>query len=125
MQIHVAEEARHISFANEYLRRTVPRLSRRSKAALALSFPLVMRVLGDVIMKPGKEMTRDVGVPREVLDEVFWDSAEGARMRRDLFADVRALADELGLMNRASRRVWKALGIDGRPSRFRGEPAAA
>jgi hypothetical protein len=26
-------------------------------------------------------------------------------------------------MNPVSRRVWKALGIDGRPSRFRAEPA--
>ena len=35
------------------------------------------------------------------------------------------LAHELGLMNPVSRRVWKALRIDGRPSRFRSEPAAA
>lgn len=125
MQIHVAEEARHISFAHEYLKRHVPRLNRRQKAMLSVGFPVIMRVLGDVIMKPGKEMTRDVGVPREVLDEVFWDSPDGDRMRRELFADVRALAEELGLMNPVSRRVWKRLGIDGRPSRFRSEPAAA
>lgn len=125
MQIHVAEEARHISFAHEYLKRHVPRLNRRQKAMLSVGFPVIMRVLGDVIMKPGKEMTRDVGVPQEVLDEVFWDSPDGDRMRRELFADVRALAEELGLMNPVSRRVWKRLGIDGRPSRFRSEPAAA
>jgi hypothetical protein len=125
MQIHVAEEARHISFAHEYLKRTVPRLPRRSRFLLSLVFPVIMRVLGDVIMKPGKEMTRDVGVPKEVLDEVFWDSTDGRRMRRELFADVRMLADQLDLINPASRRVWKALGIDGRPSRFRSEPAAA
>lgn len=125
MQIHVAEEARHISFAHEYLRRNVPRLNRRQKAMLSVGFPVIMRVLGDVIMKPGAEMTRDVGVPKEVLDEVFWDSPDGERMRRELFADVRALAEELGLMNRVSRRIWQRLGIDGRPSRFRSEPAAA
>jgi hypothetical protein len=125
MQIHVAEEARHISFAHEYLKRTVPRLNRRQKAALSVAFPVIMRVLGDVIMVPGKEMRRAVGIPQEVLDEVFWDSPDGDRMRRELFADVRALADDLGLMNRVSRRVWRRLGIDGRPSRFRSEPAAA
>ena len=46
-------------------------------------------------------------------------------MLRDLFADVRTLAEEAGLMNRVSRRVWKALKIDGRPARYRSEPAPA
>ena len=125
MQIHVAEEARHISFAHEYLKRRVPRLGRVQKAALSVAFPIVMRTLCDVIMVPGKEMTRDVGVPKAVLDEVFWDSPQGRRMLRDLFADVRALAEELDLMNSVSRRVWRALKIDGAPSRFRSQPAAA
>ena len=46
-------------------------------------------------------------------------------MLRDLFGDVRMLADRAGLMNAVSRRVWRLLGIDGRPSRFRSEPAQA
>ncbi|HEU4566961.1 MAG TPA: diiron oxygenase, partial [Marmoricola sp.] len=123
MQIHVAEEARHISFAHEYLRQRVPHLGRVRRGVLSIAFPVIMRVLADVIMKPGREMTRAVGVPPEVLDEVFWDSPDGRQMLRDLFADVRALAAEMGLMNRVARRVWKALGIDGRPARFRSEPA--
>ncbi|MGN6782963.1 MAG: AurF N-oxygenase family protein [Marmoricola sp.] len=125
MQIHVAEEARHISFAHEYLKRRVPKQGRLHRAVLSIVLPVVMRTLCDVIMVPGKEMTRDVGVPKKVLDEVFWDSAEGRRMLRDMFADVRALASDMGLMNRASRLVWRALGIDGRPARYRSEPAAA
>ena len=42
---------------------------------------------------------------------------------RDLFGDVRMLAGNAGLMNAFSRRVWRLLRIDGRPSRFRSEPA--
>ncbi len=38
------------------------------------------------------------------------------------FGDMRALAEETGLMNRTSRALWKRLGIDGAPSRYRGEP---
>ncbi|MGN6252458.1 MAG: AurF N-oxygenase family protein [Marmoricola sp.] len=125
MQIHVAEEARHISFAHEYLKRRVPAQGRVHRAVLSVVLPVVMRTLGDVIMVPGPEMSRDTGVPRKVLDEVFWDSPEGRRMLRDMFADVRALADDLGLMNPVSRRVWRRLGIDGRPARYRSEPAAA
>lgn len=122
MAIHVAEEARHISFAHEYMRQKTPTLSRPRRAFLSVAFPVVMRVLGDVIMKPPKEFRTVCGVPKDVLDEIFWDSAEGKKQLHGVFADPRMLAEELGLMNVIARRVWKALGIDGRPSRFRSEP---
>lgn len=125
MQIHVAEEARHISFAHEYLKQTAPGLNIFRKALLSLAFPIAMRALCDVIVIPGKQMTRDVGVPREVIKEVYWDSPESKVMLRDLFGDVRMLAEEIGVMNPVSRLLWKALKIDGRPSRFRSAPAAA
>ncbi|MCL2544158.1 MAG: diiron oxygenase [Nocardioidaceae bacterium] len=125
MQIHVAEEARHISFAHEYLRRTVPSLSRGRRAALSITFPIVMRVLGDAIMKPTPEFCARYDIPKDVVDELYWDSEDGAKMLRDLFADVRTLAEEAGLMNKVSRRLWKALKIDGRPARYRSEPAPA
>lgn len=122
MQIHIAEEARHISFAHEYLKRNVPRTGRVQKAVLSVTFPVIMRLLGDAIMVPGKEMTKQVGVPRKVLKETFWDSPEARAMLSDVFYDVRALAQELDLMNPVSRRVWKALKIDGAGARFRSEP---
>jgi hypothetical protein len=40
-----------------------------------------------------------------------------------MFGDVRMLGEQTGLMNPAARVLWRALGIDGRPSRFRSEPA--
>jgi hypothetical protein len=122
MQIHVAEEARHICFAHEYMRQNTPRLSAPRKAVLSVAYPIVMRLLGDVIMKPVKEFGNDCEIPQEVLDEIFWDSPQGRRLLRGVFADPRMLAEELGLMNPVSRRVWRLLKIDGRPSRFRSEP---
>ena len=122
MQIHIAEEARHISFAHEYLKRNVPKVGRVQKGVLSVVFPVVMRLLGDAIMVPSKKMTKDVGVPKSVLKEVFWDSPEARDMLSDVFYDVRALADELDLMNPVSRRVWKALKIDGAGARYRSEP---
>jgi hypothetical protein len=122
MQIHIAEEARHISFAHEYLKRNVPKVGRVRKGVLSVVFPVIMRVLGDAIMVPSKDMTTQVGVPKKVLKEVFWDSAEARAMLSDVFYDVRALAEELDLMNPVSRQVWKALKIDGASARFRSEP---
>ncbi|GGY43886.1 AurF N-oxygenase family protein [Streptomyces tanashiensis] len=123
MQIHVAEEARHISFAHEFLRVKVPGYGRARRGALSVAFPVIMRVLGDVIVVPDRKTAETIGVPHWVIKDIFWKSPDGEKMLRDLFSDVRMLAEDIGLMNRASRRVWKALRIDGRPSRHRGEPA--
>lgn len=123
MQIHVAEEARHISFAHAYLNRTVPMLPRWRRALLSVLFPVIMRVLGDAIMKPTPEFCRRYDVPKSVVDDLYWDGEDGSKMLRDLFADVRTLAEDSGLMNPVSRRVWKSLKIDGRPARYRSEPA--
>jgi hypothetical protein len=125
MQIHVAEEARHIGFAHMYLEQVVPRMSRPQRVGLSIAYPVVMRVLCDAILVPHKQMVRDMGIPQHVVDELWWDSPASRTMLRDLFGDVRTLAHDLGLMNPVSRRLWRALGIDGRPSRFRSEPAAA
>ena len=125
MQIHVAEEARHIGFAHQFLERHVPRLGRVQRALLSVAFPLIMRWLCDVIMVPGAEARRAMGVPRSVMREVYWKSPESRKRLRDMFADVRMLAESLGMMNPVSRTLWRWCRIDGRPARFRSEPASA
>lgn len=125
MEIHVAEEARHISFAHTYVARNAPRLSRGQTLATSLAFPVIMRVLCDAILKPTSEFRDAFSVPDEVVKELYWDSPESQRFLSDLFGDVRKLAEDSGLMNPLARRVWKALKIDGRASRYRGEPPVA
>ena len=122
MEIHVAEEARHISFAHTYVERNAPKMTRAQTMAVSLLFPVIMRVLCDAILKPTKEFRETFDIPQKVIDELYWDSPESKQFLSDLFGDVRRLAEDSGLMNPMARRVWKALGIDGRPSRFRGEP---
>ncbi|AVM63935.1 MULTISPECIES: AurF N-oxygenase family protein [Dietzia] len=125
MEIHIAEEARHISFAHTYVARNAPKLSRRDAYLVSLAFPVIMRVLCDAILKPTREFRETFDIPDEVVRELYWDNPESRRFLSDLFGDVRMLAEESGLMNRTSRRLWKALKIDGRPSRYRGEPPVA
>jgi hypothetical protein len=124
MQIHVAEEARHISFAHEYLRHTTPQLNPVRKALLSVAFPIALRWLANEIMVPSKEITTKAGVPREVVKEVFWDSPAGRELLQGMFGDVRALADEIGVVNPVTGVLWKVLGINGKASRFRGAPTA-
>ncbi|WP_067832169.1 AurF N-oxygenase family protein [Actinomadura kijaniata] len=122
MQIHIAEEARHISFAHRFLTERVRRQTRTGRAATSLAFPIIMRWLAGAIMTPPRDMARKFDIPRQVMREAFWDSPKSQEILRAYFGDVRTLAEELGLMNAASRRLWKRLGIDGDASRFRSEP---
>ncbi|MBC9733562.1 AurF N-oxygenase family protein [Nocardioides marmotae] len=125
MQIHVAEEARHIGFAHTYLEHRAPRLGRVQRAALSLVVPLLMRWLCDQILRPGRRARRDMGIPRSVVRDVWWSRAESRKFLRDLFADVRMLAERTGMMNPVSRLLWRLMRIDGRSSRFRSQPASA
>ncbi|MEP9384409.1 diiron oxygenase [Nocardioides sp. KR10-350] len=125
MQIHVAEEARHIGFAHTYLTEHVPHLDPVRKTVLGLMFPVILRLGCDAIIKPSRTAQDEMGIPDEVARELWWDRPESQKALRDLFSDVRMLADDLGLRGRVPRLIWKALGIDGRPARFRAEPASA
>lgn len=122
MQIHVAEEARHISFAHEYLLRNVPASHPLRRAALSLLFPIMFFVACDLIAKPSPKWAAQQGIPREVMREAFWRSPVSRKMRRDMLSDVRGLAYGCGLMNPVSERLWRLLKVDGRASRYRSEP---
>ncbi|WGL50395.1 diiron oxygenase [Nocardioides sp. BP30] len=125
MQIHIAEEARHIGFAHQYLEHHWAQLGPVKRRVLAYLFPVVMRALCDVIMVPSKQARRDMGIPDEVAEQIWWDAEESAKLLRDLFGDVRLLADNLGIRRGGARLLWKMLKIDGRPSRHRSEVASA
>lgn len=122
MQIHIAEEARHISFAGDFLRAHVTQMGRASRAACAAAFPLAMRWLAGEIMTPPKAFAERFAIPDEVMRAAFWEAPRSREIMAGYFDDMRALADELGLMNRFTRWLWRSLGIDGRRSRYRSEP---
>lgn len=122
MQIHVAEEARHISFAHEFIERRAPRLSRPRRLLASLAMPVIMRILCDAIVVPPKEFWDRFEVPKEVRKELFWGSEAARDELAGYFGDVRMLAENAGLMNPVAKRLWKACGIYGRSSRYRSEP---
>ena len=99
MAIHVAEEARHISFAHEYLRKRVPHLPRRKRFWLSLYVPLIMRILCSAIIVPPRAFWKEFDIPRSVRKEIFFRSPESRQMLRDMFGDVRMLCHDTGLMN--------------------------
>lgn len=122
MEIHVAEEARHISFAHEFLHAHLQGMTKRQKRICALAFPLAMRWLVGEIFTPPKEFFERFEVPRAVKREAFWRGPTARALLNDYFAEMRALADDLGLMTPFGRLMWKLLRIDGHKARYRGEP---
>jgi para-aminobenzoate N-oxygenase AurF len=122
MAIHVAEEARHISFADQFLSKRVPRMARRSRFTLSLYVPIVMRVLCQAIVVPPRSFFRKFDIPRSVRKEVFFDASDSRQALRDMYGDVRMLCDDVGLMNPFALLVWRMCKINGQPSRYRGEP---
>jgi hypothetical protein len=125
MAIHVAEEARHISFAHEYLRKRVPGLPRRMRFGLWIYVPVVLRVLCSAIIVPPRAFWKEFDIPRSVRKEIFFKSPESRQMLRDMFGDVRMLAHDTGLMNPLAKLVWRMCRISGAPSRFRAQPQRA
>jgi hypothetical protein len=125
MAIHVAEEARHISFAHQFLRHRVPKMSRVGRFGLSLAFPVTMRILCDVIVIPPSSFWSEFDIPKSVKKDLFWGTPESRQILSDYFADVRMLAEEIGLMNPESRLLWKLCKIDGKVSRYRSEPNRA
>ncbi|WP_283633277.1 AurF N-oxygenase family protein [Mycolicibacterium poriferae] len=122
MAIHVAEEARHISFAHEYLRKRVPDLPRRKRFWLSLYVPVVMRVLCSAIIVPPRAFWKTFDIPRSVRKQIFFKSPASRKMLRDMFGDVRMLAEDTGLMNPLAKLMWRICRIDGQASRYRSEP---
>jgi len=125
MQIHIAEEARHIGFAHAWLEHHVPRRGALARAWLGIMWPMSLRLGSDAILVPSKADRELMGIPAHVAEEVWGNDPAAAKFRRDLFSDVRMLADEIGIRSPLTRWAWRLWGVDGRPARFRAEPSNA
>jgi len=112
MRIHVAEEARHLSFARHHLRHRVPRLGRLRRTLLALAMPVVVRVVAGLVLGPPRSMNRAFAIPRRVRARAYRHPAWRAEFRAAV-AGPRRLAAELGLMTPAAAVLWRLLRLSG------------
>ncbi len=111
MRIHVTEEARHLSFARDYLRRTVPSLSPARRAVLGVAGPLILSGMARMMMQPAREVTDAHGIPAEVLQEAYRDNPAHRAEAVASLSKVRDLFDELGLLDGINGRLWQRLGL--------------
>lgn len=116
MRIHVTEEARHLSFARQYLKVNVPRLSWWRRQVIAHRAPMILGVMAGVMMRPPKLIVRAYDIPAEVIAEAYGPGTPSRQEVRDSLRKVRTLLTELGLVTRTSKVLWRRLGIWDEPT---------
>lgn len=111
VQIHVTEEARHLCFAEQYLREHLSRLSRSKKLALSWIVPTLLTDPCRMMLVPTRALTRAFGIPDQTLREAF---GPGTPHRDAVVAaarPVRKLCEQHGLFGPAQARLWRRLGL--------------
>jgi hypothetical protein len=111
MRHHVTEEARHLSFARHYLKRTVPRLGPVKRQILGLMTPAILGTMAQIMMQAPSDMITRFEIPAEVVREAYVDNPDHRAETVVALRKVRRLACELGIVTPVSKPVWKALGI--------------
>ena len=109
MRIHVVEEARHVSYARGLVKELVPGMSRAQRFVLSINVPVMFGVLTPLMVSPPTQLEAS-GVPPSVLREAQRSEANRTLVRESA-AKPKHLAEELGLMNPVSRRIWARVGL--------------
>ncbi|MBY0275609.1 diiron oxygenase [Candidatus Binatia bacterium] len=110
-QIHVTEEARHLSFARLYLRRNVPRLGVVKKTMLRVRTPLILGQMSQMMMRPSPQIVRRYAIPETVLREAYDDNPKHRAQTTEAIAKVRKLCQELDLITPTTVKLWKAFHL--------------
>jgi hypothetical protein len=111
MRIHVTEEARHLSFARQYLRTNAPSLSWWQRQHIATMAPIILTTMAGVMMRPPAALVRTYDIPKPVIDAAYGPGSIAREQTQASLRKVRSLLVELGLVTPFSRRLWKAFGI--------------
>jgi hypothetical protein len=106
MRIHVTEEARHLSFARQYLRHHVPELPRWRKRMLRIQAPIVLATMASVMMRPPSHLVRTYDIPKDVLREAYGPGTASRQQVKDSLRKVRSLLVDLDLVSSESKRLW-------------------
>ena len=110
IRIHVTEEARHISFARQYLKSTVPHLGFLRKRVIGFVAPFLFGTMSRLMCFPSSSLVHTYAVPRSQLRTQL-RSDMGQQLLRDSVAKPRKLCAELGLINPIERQAWRIMGV--------------
>jgi hypothetical protein len=93
MQIHVTEEARHVSFAASFLRERVPLLPAYKRWVLRVLLLPAMNRGASMMLEPPPRLVRKYDIPADVLRETFGPTSAHRRIVEETTAPIRALLE--------------------------------
>jgi hypothetical protein len=111
MRIHVTEEARHLSFARQYLRHATPSLPRRRRVHISVMAPIILQQMAGVMMRPPGALVRRYDIPKAVVREAYRPDGPAGDAVRESLRKVRTLLVDLGLVGPLGKRLWKRFGL--------------
>jgi P-aminobenzoate N-oxygenase AurF len=109
MRIHVTEEARHIQFARDGLRKRVPSMRRVNRWCVAN-----LNGVGGLFFRylfTNRVQYRRVGLDASAARRMARNSAHRRETQIVGFAPLAAFLEEVGLMGPIARRVWRRSGF--------------
>ncbi|KAA0024122.1 AurF N-oxygenase family protein [Antrihabitans cavernicola] len=109
MQIHVTEEARHIRFAREGVRRRVAESHPIDKLWVG-----AVQGIGGVLFRrlfTNPAMYKRAGLDPKIAREQAWANPHFRAVQQEGFASLGAFLDENGLMLASSRAMWRRGGF--------------
>jgi hypothetical protein len=115
-QIHVTEEARHLSFARAWLRRRVPELGAAKRTLLRVRTPMLFGGMSRMMLEPGRATIRRHAIPKAVLREAYRESERARALRRAALHKPRELCIELGIAAPPFDALWRRMGIWAEPA---------
>jgi hypothetical protein len=111
MQIHVTEEARHLCFAEHYLRQRLPALSRWKRMTISLLLPWIFADAAKMMLIPDARLQARFGISSEAMRQAFGpDSAHRGRVAK-ILAPIHSLCRDHGMLNQGHARLWHAFGL--------------
>jgi P-aminobenzoate N-oxygenase AurF len=113
MQIHVTEEARHVCFAEQYLRQHLPKASNLQRAAISYLVPVILADTPRMMLQPDRRLRRMFRIPSATLREAY---GPGTQHRATVAATVEPiykLFQEHDMLRSRHAAWWRVLGLHG------------
>jgi hypothetical protein len=108
LQIHVTEEARHVCFAEQYLKKHLPYIGARKRATLKALAPILLWSPARMMLVPSPRLVRQFAIPQTALDQAFGAGSEHRKLLARTVEPIRVLAAEHGFWWPAA---WRRFGL--------------
>lgn len=106
--IHASEEARHLSFARQFLRTSVPRLDAAQRGLLEELAPVAATKYAKRMLTPPPEFAETFGIPADVVGSAYGGTEQDTHTRQAARRIV-SLVEQLELVTAGNVDAWGEL----------------